>query len=845
MPPLPLPVPAAPLCGAAALLSAAVLGYEISLLRLLLIASYHHLAFLVISIALLGFGASGTALVFVRVRAKARGGAYLFTLSLATGASMPACWLVAQQIPVESLIVPAMLLQQAAWWMLYWTVLTLPFFVAAGALGLTLILAGQRVGPVYAGNLVGGALGAALAPVLMSWVAAEWLPAVMGGVAISAAMVVTCGHPARRGPRALAIVAAAAVCFGLGRSPARVDQFKDVAYLERLRHQGQARLVAELHGPRATLSAYASELLHDVPFLSATLTPPPITAILQDGHRAGSLLEVADAAEARIMDDTLPAIAYALAPASPRVLLLGEVGGGNAWLALRQAAAQVTWVQADANALALLSGPLAARGGAVLDQPGVRAVVAEPRHFLQRTAEPFDLIQLVGLETVAAGSGGIAGLGQEPLITVEALDAALDRLTDDGMVTITRGIETPPRDSYKLLATFAAALRARGVTDPGRYVVAVRDYLALCLMLKRSPWRGEQVERLRRLCVGRGLTPVWFDGITPPELNHPDELPAPPDGIGDWYYYGARRLLSEDAGAFLDSWPFDIRPPTDDRPYFHDFCKIRRLGALRQVYGDVWLTRVESGFLIVLIAAVAVGVGGGALAVLPLGMSRIGRRVPGKAAVGAYFAAIGLAYLMLEVTCLSRLTLWIGDPVLAAAVTIGTFLCLSGIGSALSGMGLTRTRGQRRLLFAALLLAGAGSLLILRTPAWKPVESGMITRCIAAIITIAPVALLMGFPMPLGLRCLTTADDAPAQGTPACGDSEGVGSKPGHVSTFLVPWAWGVNGFASVMAAPLATALGMAWGYHVAGAVALICYAVAAVSFARLDPRARGRGSHR
>ena len=53
----------------------------------------------------------------------------------------------------------------------------------------------------------------------------------------------------------------------------------------------------------------------------------------------------------------------------------------------------------------------------------------------------------------------------------------------------------------------------------------------------------------------------------------------------------------------------------------------------------------------------------------------------------------------------------------------------------------------------------------------------------------------------------------------------------------LVPWAWAVNGFASVLAAPLAHAIGMTWGFGVAGTVGLLLYLVAAATFGRL-PRA-------
>jgi hypothetical protein len=88
-------------------------------------------------------------------------------------------------------------------------------------------------------------------------------------------------------------------------------------------------------------------------------------------------------------------------------------------------------------------------------------------------------------------------------------------------------------------------------------------------------------------------------------------------------------------------------------------------------------------------------------------------------------------------------------------------------------------------------------------------------RCSAAVAVIAPVAFLMGFPMPVGLRRLDAS--APA----------------------LVPWAWAVNGFASVLAPPIAVAIGMTWGFNAAGSIALMLYVVPALLFGHLPGRPR------
>ena len=349
-----------------------------------------------------------------------------------------------------------------------------------------------------------------------------------------------------------------------------------------------------------------------------------------------------------------------------------------------------------------------------------------------------------------------------------------------------------------------------GITSPHRHVVIVRDYLAVGTIVSLSPWSAAELERIRQVCLERQLTPVWFEGVKSAELNHPDRLPAAPDDVGDWYHYTARRIFSEEYEQFVEEWSFDIRPPTDNRPFFYDFGRLRTISELRRAFGDTWLTRAELGFLFVVAAAIVVVVIGAALTLLPLGLVRSAYRGASRTAVLAYFTAIGLAYLVLEMTYLSRLTYLIGDPVLAAAVTIAGFLALSGLGSLTAQqVGQDRMRWLRRVVLGIVLTGLVGLLLLPRaasiTGAWP-----VVARCSIGLVAVAPLAYLMGFPMPLALQRLDQA--APA----------------------LIPWAWGVNGFASVLAAPLATLIGMTWGFHVAGVTALLLYATTIALFGKL-----------
>ena len=798
-----------------ALVSGAVLLFELCLMRLLLVAVAHHFAFLVISVVLLGYGASGTALVFARSRVMRRPGTVLFALCLSAAAAMPITWAVSQHVGVEARIVPGAAARQVAAWVLFWGMLTIPFFLGAAAAGLSLMLVPRRSGAVYGANLLGSAAGAAAAPLLMLAVPPPWLPLLAAVPALLAALVVPV--PARR--KLVAVLAVAGAVGGwllLDPPRVRVDPWKYRAFMQRLEDQGDVERVAVAYGPRGVIEAFSGPRLHDVPFLSGAMTPPPVTRLLSDGHAIGSVLEVADVHAAAVVDQTLLATPYELLGRTehgPAVLLLGETGGLHVWLAARHGARKIDVVQPDANVVAMMRGPLRAKGGAVLERPEVRVHVANPRVFVQQAAGPFDLIQLCGLQSIAAGSGGAGGLAEDHLATVEGVAACLARLSDEGVVTVSRAIQTPPRDNIKLAALMVAALRRIGVDDPGAHLVVVRDYLAVCTIAKATPWSPEQIRRLRAVCRARQLTPVWFTGVQPDELNIPDELPAAPDGVGDLYHHAIRRLVSGGADELIDQWAFDVRPPTDDRPFFADFCRLGALGAMRAVYGELWLTRAEVGFLFVLTAMVLVGVIGVVAIVLPLRrVKAAGRGDRARGPIVLYFGCLGLAYLLVEMVYLSKVMAILGDAVLATSVAIGGFLVFSGLGSLLSEK-LSRRPvfGLRLVLGGVVVTTLVGLACLQNIPAGAPAA----LRWLITITAIAAPALLMGFPMPMGLRRI--------------GASGGDGR---------IAWAWGINGFASVLAPPLAIATAMSWGYNVVAVTAVVLYSAAAVVFAGL-PRTK------
>ena len=779
-------------------------------MRMLLVASWHHFAFLVISIALLGFAASGTILAVARSWWLQIGETALPALAIAAAIAMPTCWNLAQQLSVDVRLVPAVLWKQLGSWLVYWLLLAMPFAAGGLAVGLALMLAGRRIGSVYAANLIGSGSGALALTLALTWLDPSWLAPICGAVGLLAILPAACwSWPRRAGTASTGIVILllqAAVT-----SEIDVDPYKARYQVAQLERQGLARPLAAAESARGRIEVFGGERFHRLNFLSLEAQPPLLNAILIDGHYAGSMLTASKAAEAAAVDHLLTAAAYHLAPASPEVLLLGEIGGVNLWLARRQGAESVRIVQPLAALGQLMRGPLSESGGLVFSLPGVTVIVDEPRHYVDRSDRLYDLIQLSSLEGSAVGSGGLGGLEKDFLATRAGIAACIDRLRPNGVLAVARGIQTPPRDNLKIFATVVAALRDRGILEPGNHLVVLRDFLGVCTLVRPTSWPSDTAGLVRALCASRQLTPVWFPGVDPDELNLPDALPLAPHSTGDWYHYAITQLIAGDQVAqdFVERYAFDIRPPSDDRPFFSDFARLQTIVEMREVLGDLWLTRAELGFLTVLGGLGAVALFGVAFIACPLVVAGRIHRWRGVAPTSLYFGAIGGGYLMFEIALMSDLTHLFGAPVLAAAVTISTFLISSGCGSLLVAHRSLSVTCARWIL-VAIAAAGSLELAVLPTVLRETSGIGLFARVAVAIAAIAPLGFLMGFALPAGLSRL---DRAVPQ---------------------LLPWAWGVNGLASVAAPPLATALAMSRGFDFAGGVAIGMYLFAALIFAHL-----------
>jgi hypothetical protein len=308
-----------------------------------------------------------------------------------------------------------------------------------------------------------------------------------------------------------------------------------------------------------------------------------------------------------------------------------------------------------------------------------------------------------------------------------------------------------------------------------------------------------QIQNARNFARARGFDLVHLPGIKPEQVNQFHLLPEPV------YYQCAQRILSAQRKSFYRNYAYNIRPATDDRPYFFNFFKWKSLPHMIKVLGRQWLPFSEWGYLVLAATLVQAALASGLLILLPLRAAKTIRTVrSAKLPVFVYFLLLGLAYMFLEMGFIQKMTLLIGHPVFGVAVTISGFLLFSGCGSLASERIGSSARRSIWMAVTAIITIGIVEITIMTVFFDRLVASPLTIRILLGLAVIAPLAFFMGMPFPTALKRLHK--DVPP----------------------LVPWAWGINGFASVVGAVLGTLLAVSTGFTTLVLIALVGYFLAA-----------------
>ena len=781
------------------LVSAGVVLSEVSLTRLFSVTIWYHYSFVAVSLALLGM--TSAAVLIHRSRGRRLEtiieeyhplipmlAGYLLVLGLSAYLAIDCRGTFMEDSSSPFRLLP--------------TLLFLPGFFFAGLLLCWLITRYARdIDRLYFADLLAAGLGGAGSVLLLHMFSG---PIVVG----IAAVLIACACPsllvARRDrgvcwvrmPIFLSVLVLAVVVGGqTGLFTVRYTKDYDEQSLEKVHEKWSAL---------ARITVFRHQWFKkDKPYgwgLSKRYAGPPADEMwLEQDASAGSPIVGTDGdlSKLEFLDWDVTAAAYSIR-GYDRVAVIGLGGGRDALTALRHGATAVWGVEINPDIVDLITNRFADFVGHVFDGPPVNVVVADGRTFMEQTKESFDLIQISLIDSWAASAAGAYILAENNLYTVEAFESYLDRLGDDGVLTVSRwSLTTVPGEVIRLVAVALEALKLSGVEDPSRHVAVVRGELVGTVLVKATPFREPEIERLAGYCDKMGFESLYLPGLE-------GGLQSVALVVEHW----------EDLDGFLAQLPYDFSPPTDDKPFF--FLMLKPLDALLFA-AFTWDTGLKQNFaavrtLYVLFFVLLVIV---LLAVLwPACRMRKNREMKHSPVTASLlFMFLGLGFMLVEIPLIQKLVLVLGHPVYALSVVLTSLLVFTGFGAAFSRRLVHGGRNPARRLAAAmcvlvalLLVLFAGGLLsheLLVLPTFA-----RFSICIACT---GLAGFLMGLSFPSAILALEQGGDRGA-----------------------IPWLWAVNGAAGVLGSVLAFAVALLGGFAAAITAGAVCYLLAAALFARL-----------
>ena len=750
-----------------ALTSCTLLMTELALTRIFSVTMYYHFAFLAISIALFGVSASGVFAYTVRRRLDrmAHGPVLAATaLVYAVATVIALFWLV--RLRVGLTYSPRNLRLMLT----IYGLAALPFFT--GGLVVTLAIArfAARVNAVYAADLIGAAGGCLLLIPLLNRLGA---PGVVLMAATLAVIAAVCFANERR--VLVGILGAAIVALPLAGQLSGAAGFDVV---DTKGHQGDTILFSKWNS-FSRVAVY--ERTHGDWSLSPAYTGPrPDTRFMDIDSAASTPILGLDPelARAQYLHYELTALAYQLERPGFKALVIGPGGGRDLASALVFGAQRVDGVEINPIiADDVMRDRFRDFSGGIYTNPRVRIAVDDGRSFVRRSSDRYDVIQASLVDTWAATAAGAYTLTENTLYTSEAFDDYLDHLTDTGVLTITRWVI----DGLRLVSLAQAACEARGWSAADRLAIVRSDRVATFL-LKKTPFTPDEIARLRDSAARLRFEVLYTPGPAP--LAPPEWL----EGTNTADYAKLVRTTPADRQRFFDAYAYDIRPTTDDRPFFFHTTKLKNQMSVAfgrsMLFGNglsalMTLLAISSGLVVLFV-------------VIPLIVADRGVRHPrGWLAWLLYFGALGAGFMLIEVSALQRFVLLLGHPVYSLTVTLFSLLLGTGLGAAWSRR--FADADLRRTGIVAVLVVAAIALVFV--PATAPIVAWAIPwtrglRIGLAIVLLVPIGVALGIPMPTGLRML--AGRAPE----------------------MVAWAWGMNGALSVFGATLAIFIAMNWGFQ-------------------------------
>ena len=759
------------------LIAGATLLFEICLSKVFSIIHFHYFAFFIISTALFGYGLSGV-LLSVSKRLKTVPPERLFYLcSLLFGLSITVSYRIILSIPlrISDLVSPL----QIFFLCVVYIVLMIAFLFSGLTIGVLLSTFGTRINKLYFLDLSGAGAGCMLLVLLIPQLGAS-------GTILAAAIFATAGALAFSFRWSQRVLPAVVMLIFLLMLPAAEVLFPSAGQSEK-RYFKQSMEKHEIlytgWSPAARVDVAVGSKTHRVIWIDGGTNQSMMnknSGKVKPGSARNQIIRTVE-------------IPYLLLK-NPKVMIIGPGGGPEVESALAYGASFITAVELDPVITKLVTGQFRNYIGNLYSNPRVRLVNEEGRSFIRRCGENFDIIQQKNNSHPMAVASGALNLTETYLLTKEAFREYLAHLTPGGFLSISR------HGGIRLLNLGYEVLRDAGVPEPQKQMLLIRENdLNQSFFLKNGEFTRREINIVQEYCRGSGES-VMFN---PLEWQQSDSVFA--------------KLVNESTREqILKSAPYELAAPTDDWPFIEHFYKLKTQfdPALKaSLYQPFWTaaylmqfttgdaTFVDLSIYIILLQAILLS---GVFIGFPLlRFRRDGIATRGAGRLLLYYFCLGIGFILIEISFIQKYILFIGYPVYAVSAILFSILLAAGLGSYCSS--LLKMKTHRTILLAVIALALLAAFQVFVIPGLfaRYISVTFPIRVLLAVIFIFPAGFFMGIPFPTALSW--TAIHHPE----------------------FVPWAWGINGYATVFGSVLAVILALHLGFHAVLWISVGIYGIA------------------
>ena len=781
------------------LVSFAGLLLEIAYTRIVSFKLFYYYTYLVIGLALLGIGTGGVVVtISKRIRAGSTEAVLLWSFLLGA-ASVLAGYCVVAWTSIDTLAIWEYGTFDSFANVARLVLICLALFASFISVGIIVsTLFGrqsQEIGRLYFFDLLGAGLACAIVVSLIGWIGP---PAT---ILLAGLVMALCSL--RLAVRARPRVAIAAAMLG-------VVLLGGVVAPSLLPDQREDATKVQLDDDSTVFSAWSPIFRVDVAEVG-----PDVRVLYHDGlHGSGIYRFNGDVSTLGRFDTDPRLFPFATAGTDPRrVLIIGAAGGNEVLASLHFGAGHIDAVELNPVTYDLVTDEMADYSGHLADSPKVNYVKGDGRSYLARSPDGYDLVWYPAPDSYSAANAASAGafvLSESYLYTSETINSSLEHLTADGILAAQFGefdYEAKPNRTTRYVATARKALEELGIDDPTRHIMVATTPIGVggtlsTILVSRAPFTNAHVEHFV----------ASLDHVPKSRLRYApgEDARIAADARGSNAVAQLAALPRSELDRWYDAYPYDVRPISDDGPFFWHFTPFDDVVANfgnpidRNDFEDAVGERV-----LLLLLGVAVLFATVFLLAPFVAIRSTWVALPRKARSALYFAALGLGFIFFEVTLIQRLTLFLGYPTYSLTVTLMSILIFTGIGALLSERWRQHPRRVLPWLLAAIVALTVFYELGLPPLTDELLDLPLAARVPIAFALLAPLGLCLGTFMPLGLGAVADLTD--------------------HKSEY-VAWGWAVNGFASVVGAVLSTILAMSFGFRTVMLVALAIYVVALVA---------------